>query len=173
MDAALRAWYWDVGTWNKALPRRYGRFARKYCLADMHHHGDMGAALRAWGWGVGTWKKVLPRRCGPGVRRSLQRRYGHRFVGLRLGTALWAPLCGHGVGAWGQKGGRKTKSCHGIEGTALHQRAGFPVTPGSAFAPTTAVSQTQLPRLPSAPSELGLGRGVYCGDMGAALRAWC
>ena len=61
---------------------------------------------------------------------------------------------------------RGKKSCHSVEGAALHQRAGFPVTPGSAFAPTTAVSQTQLPRLPSAPSELGLGRGVYCGDMG-------
>lgn len=58
--------------------------------------GDMGAAL---------WENIgLQRRCGPGVRRSLQRRYGHRFVGLRLGTALWAPLCG------------KILACHGDMG---------------------------------------------------------
>lgn len=85
------------------------------------------------------------------------------FKELRLPGVNLPLLCGHVGGV---------KSCHGDMSAVLHQRAGFPVTSGSAFAPTAAVSQTQLPRLPSAPSEPGLGRGVYCGDMGVALRAW-
>ena len=85
------------------------------------------------------------------------------FMELRLPGVNLPLLCGRVGGV---------KSCYGDMSAALHQRAGFPVTPGSAFAPTAAVSQAQLPRLPSAPSEPGLGRGVYCGDMGTALRAW-
>ncbi len=103
----------------------------------------------------------LPRLCGR--MRGVKSCHGDMSAALRENIGL-----PRRHGTWE----RGKKSCHSVEGAALHQRAGFPVTSGSAFAPTAAVSQAQLPRLPSAPSEPGLGRGVYCCDMGAALRAW-
>ena len=102
----------------------------------------------------------LPRLCG--------RVRGVKSCHGDMSAALWENIGlprRHGTCVRGKK------SCRGVVGAALHQRAGFPVTPGSAFAPTAAVSQTQLPRLPSAPSEPGLGRGHVEQSLAAAIWA--